>query len=714
MGQFSNSFPKQFSYLCEYAFRFDLSCSFCEYPFIFHCLHCSPSCFDPDSLLLAHLWPGLSWIDYISANKRFSSPKTSSRKPYTSSKQQERQKHSAETTINISTRIETSSTTTPHPFNSWPPRWATQRTPNSYDASKTPSVPPSTTQPYARIASPHTYKNADSNSPSNSFPSSPDTTDGTHAARSTSPQGTPNASVATRKKRPGTISRRAPCTENWTASQTETQPTPSHSTPDGRHGPRGPNNSPPSSSKWRYSRRSAGDSSPLPSTPCYAPTRKTPRPRQCTCNRQPLPRQRSSSHTAPTNTCSMQPPCPKRTKPTSSNSCSTNHENLPHDIPPNTGPPPRLHTIQQAQHRHDTHEHHRHRTRTHQHARAENSRSPGPPSVHRYHQPPATACSLCVRQRLPQTALPCNPDHWVCLGDAHRHTHCPLCGDLNPHQRARTTAPATHPPTSHPSFFGPLTDALRDHLGGYYVADTTEHAWTIAMATSSTPLPPHSPPLRHSGGGLNVAARHVLLALYPHHRDLHLPDPQLPSPRAAAPTPEAWADTAKEEIAAYLRITCRRFNTALGRRKGTPYPLSALLYPAHHPHPKQLRPPEDWASFRDTHLAAPDETTAARMDPADQRAYIRGLEARLREAHRWHARSPSAPRGQGGSPAPDTHQAKKTKTGQGARERASQQGAAPRPGPGSSHAAPTHSHAPGRTNSTAPTSAHHHRRTTAP
>ena len=65
MGQFSNSFPKHFSYLCEYAFRFDLSCSFCEYPIIFHCLHCSPSCFDPDSLLLAHYWLGLSWIEYI-------------------------------------------------------------------------------------------------------------------------------------------------------------------------------------------------------------------------------------------------------------------------------------------------------------------------------------------------------------------------------------------------------------------------------------------------------------------------------------------------------------------------------------------------------------------------------------------------------------------------------------------------------------------------
>ena len=102
MGQFSNSFPKHFSYLCEYAFIRDLSCSFCEYPIIFHCQHCSPSCFDPDYLLLAHFWLGLSWIDSTSVNKRFSSSKTSSRKPYSISKQQGKQKHSAETTINVS------------------------------------------------------------------------------------------------------------------------------------------------------------------------------------------------------------------------------------------------------------------------------------------------------------------------------------------------------------------------------------------------------------------------------------------------------------------------------------------------------------------------------------------------------------------------------------------------------------------------------------
>ena len=184
-----------------------------------------------------------------------------------------------------------------------------------------------------------------------------------------------------------------------------------------------------------------------------------------------------------------------------------------------------------------------------------------------------------------------------------------------------------------------------------------------------------------------MVARHVLLALYLRRRDLHLPDPQLPARQAAAPTPEAWADTAPEEIAASLRITCRRVNTALGRRNGTPYPLSALLYPAQRPHPTQLSPPESSASF-------PDEATTTRMGLTDQRTYVRGLEARLREAYCWRARSPSPPRGQGGSPAPDTHQAKKTKTGRRARQRARQQGATPRPGPGPSNTAPPHAQTP--------------------
>ena len=58
-----------------------------------------------NSLLLAYFWFGWSWIDSIdsiSANKRFSSSETSSRKPYSNSKQQEKQKHNAETTINFS------------------------------------------------------------------------------------------------------------------------------------------------------------------------------------------------------------------------------------------------------------------------------------------------------------------------------------------------------------------------------------------------------------------------------------------------------------------------------------------------------------------------------------------------------------------------------------------------------------------------------------
>ena len=146
----------------------------------------------------------------------------------------------------------------------------------------------------------------------------------------------------------------------------------------------------------------------------------------------------------------------------------------------------------------------------------------------------------------------------------------PLLQGPQPLPPRAARGPSRAPPASHRSFFGPVTDGLRDQLGGYYVADAADHAWTRAMATGSTPLPPHSPRPRNSGGGLNVAARHVLLALYLNQLDLHLPEPQLPAPRAAAPTTVLWADTAAEERAPYLRITCRRFNIVLGRRKGTP------------------------------------------------------------------------------------------------------------------------------------------------
>ena len=76
----------------------NIQSSFTVYTAALHALILNP-------LLLAYFWLGLSWIDSIdsiSANKRFSSSKTSSRKPYSNSKQQEKQKHSAENTINVS------------------------------------------------------------------------------------------------------------------------------------------------------------------------------------------------------------------------------------------------------------------------------------------------------------------------------------------------------------------------------------------------------------------------------------------------------------------------------------------------------------------------------------------------------------------------------------------------------------------------------------
>ena len=79
----------------------NIQSSFTVYTAALHALILNP-------LLLAYFWLGLSWIDSIdsiSANKRFSSSKTSSRKPYSNSKQQEKQNHSAENTINFSSVV---------------------------------------------------------------------------------------------------------------------------------------------------------------------------------------------------------------------------------------------------------------------------------------------------------------------------------------------------------------------------------------------------------------------------------------------------------------------------------------------------------------------------------------------------------------------------------------------------------------------------------
>ena len=195
-------------------------------------------------------------------------------------------------------------------------------------------------------------------------------------------------------------------------------------------------------------------------------------------------------------------------RPTSSNSCSTNRQTPPSDLLPTAGPSPSPRTIVHAQHRHDTHEHHRHGTHTHQHARN--------------HKPPCPHTTVCPK--VPPTAgnrVPplCAPTATMDgptlqprpLGLPRSRTPLqplpPMWGPQPPLPHAARSL--TPPPASHPSFFGPLTDTLRDYLGGHYVADPADHAWTIAMATGDAPLPLHSPPLRHRGGSLNVAAHNM-------------------------------------------------------------------------------------------------------------------------------------------------------------------------------------------------------------
>ena len=58
LRQFSNSFPKTFQLSLWICIHLYPELQFCEYLIIFHCLHCSPSCFDPElpSLCILLAW----------------------------------------------------------------------------------------------------------------------------------------------------------------------------------------------------------------------------------------------------------------------------------------------------------------------------------------------------------------------------------------------------------------------------------------------------------------------------------------------------------------------------------------------------------------------------------------------------------------------------------------------------------------------------------
>ena len=178
---------------------------------------------------------------------------------------------------------------------------------------------------------------------------------------------------------------------------------------------------------------------------------------------------------------------------TSSNSCSTNHENLPHDTP--TQDPHRAYTPSTEHNTGTAHTGTPGTTHTptsmrappapilprHSPSTGTTSRQPPhAPSAYAsgYHRRPCPATQTTGSAWEPRTASPTAP---------------------TPGTSTPTTAsgprPQPHPPAGHPSFFGALTDTLRDHLGGYYVADAADHAWTIAMATGSAPLPPPQPTL---------------------------------------------------------------------------------------------------------------------------------------------------------------------------------------------------------------------------
>ena len=93
--------------------------------------------------------------------------------------------------------------------------------------------------------------------------------------------------------------------------------------------------------------------------------------------------------------------------------------------------------------------------------------------------------------------LPCSPDHWVCLGAAHRLSHCPHCGDLNPHHCMQPAAPAAPPVRQPPQLLG-VTHRCRSGqpgraLRGRPNGPCVDHSHSRGRRTPATPQPTPTP-----------------------------------------------------------------------------------------------------------------------------------------------------------------------------------------------------------------------------
>ena len=122
------------------------------------------------------------------------------------------------------------------------------------------------------------------------------------------------------------------------------------------------------------------------------------------------------------------------------------------------------------------------------------------------------------------------------------------------------------------------------------MADAADHAWTIAMARGSTPLPPHSPPLRHSGGGLNPWGT-----------------PTAPPPPAPTTTtiPQHSNPAAQPTITAYTRPVHAR--TTIHAEPGDTAPPT----PPPRPRPPRPLPPDAPILQRTPPTASPPRPSAA-------------------------------------------------------------------------------------------------------
>ena len=315
-----------------------------------------------------------------------------------------------------------------------------------------------------------------------------------------------------------------------------------------------------------------------------------------------------------------------------------------------------------------------------------------------YHRQPCPATQTTGSAWEPRTASPAAPT-------AGTSTPATASGPRpQPHPPPRQPPQLLRVPHRHPP--GPPGRVLRGGRGG----PRMDHSRGHGQHTPAPPQPTPTPQWRRLERG----------------GPPHPPRPIPPPPRPTPPRPTTPGPPSSSPDAGSVDRHGTRGDSSLPPNhlppvqkrprptEGNTLPTQRTPLPGTPPPPRTTEAPGGLGVFSGRPPGRPGRGHRHADGPHGPGTFVRGLKTSLQEAHRWHARSPSPPQGQGGSTAPTPTRPRRPRQVRGPANAPTSRARRPDQGPGK--ATPHHPtpRPPGHTNNTATASAHHHHRTAAP